>query len=236
MKTKIIIFLFIISNVSYCQIRQPIGRQYEIMDGGCYLTILDSGKYYIYGLTIISDDFFSEDILSWGEYTIDSVKLILTDHLHKFNMEMYIFDDYILVEKSFKFLNKEIFKYSCQVYDDENYYSFPQPDFHYESSLSFVEEMTYFNPNDTLLFKSEGIYSDVIYKLHLTKDNLYKLYISKRILSEGIWEKENNILSLNDTSLNHTFFMIIKQKQLISRLIPGDYIGTRLTLEQQKLW
>lgn len=66
------------------------------------------------------------------------------------------------------------------------------------------------------------------FKLNIQQNNKYKLEFKNIILSEGEWHRDDNVIELKDLNLKHSFYILIKDKILISKLLPGDYKGCSL--------
>ncbi|MDR2008997.1 MAG: hypothetical protein LBQ22_00760 [Bacteroidales bacterium] len=154
-------------------------------------------------------------------------------------MEMIIIDNYILIEKSFRFLNQKKFRfhygsYLRDVKQLNKLLFFLKYDYSFIDipTFSAVKEATPFDSEDILSFNPESIYCNAVYSLYLNKDNSYKLLFSNSLIYEGTWLKYDNILSLYDTMFDFTFFLIIKGKDLINISLYGYDDEFILTLKE----
>jgi hypothetical protein len=69
-----------------------------------------------------------------------------------------------------------------------------------------------------------GVYEDGQgYKLSIQQNNKYKLEFKNIILSEGKWCRNTNELELKDINLRCSFYLLINNKKLVSKLLPGEY-------------
>lgn len=66
--------------------------------------------------------------------------------------------------------------------------------------------------------------------LELAEPHYYKVYLSGLTISEGIFTRNKNILLLYDTSIKCVYHLLIKQNKLQSMLMPLDYEGVELGL------
>lgn len=66
--------------------------------------------------------------------------------------------------------------------------------------------------------------------LELIEPHYYKVYVSGLSISEGIFTRNKNILLLYDTSIKCVYHLLIKQNKLQSMLLPLDYEGVELGL------
>ena len=61
------------------------------------------------------------------------------------------------------------------------------------------------------------------YKLSIQQNNKYKLEFKNIVLSEGKWCRNTNELELKDINLRCSFYLLINNKKLVSKLLPGEY-------------
>jgi hypothetical protein len=220
----------LVSNLLCCQSeRTKIGSSYDLWAEDCSLVLLDSGEYLFYFFAHVAIDIVFEDVLSCGKYEKKGNVITLTDVQYKFDMVVHILDDDSLwFEKSFEFLNNKKFLYfkrpyynthdKVSLYFEHDYSKIDPP------TLSSIKEVTPFSMYDIIFFNSNGIYRNVCYSLDLNENQTnqtYKLFFSNSLISEGTWERFDNILSFHDKCLNYTFYLTIKGNMLKSIEIPG---------------
>jgi hypothetical protein len=66
------------------------------------------------------------------------------------------------------------------------------------------------------------------YRLTINKDSTYSLYVENLLISDGHWNRKGVELILYDTCLKQRFYLMIGDRVLISKLLPGDYESTIL--------
>jgi hypothetical protein len=140
----------------------------------------------------------------------------------------------ITAGESFKWLTGLKFQKWLEL-DKNNYYDLPDfTDFPFQSNFNQTlalherEEHCFDENKNTLLF---GEYTNGYYHLWINPDNTYSLNVAineydlrekREVLvvfndfsqSEGIWEREGNVLTLFDTSVKCPFYLIITEEGL----------------------
>lgn len=184
----------------------------------CNIYIYENGKYEFFLETQETDDIVFSHLLSIGKYTIKDNLIILYDSYNKYQQEFLFNNNYLVSKKTFQFLqNKKLEK--------NDLIKSLKPMFK-DSDFEFLS-------NQIILFKIKNplayrLYFDTYQgynglKIQLRVDSTYKLTFKNIILSEGKFSRSGNVLKMFDSSLSHTFFMLISNnKELICKFFPGD--------------
>ena len=171
--------------------------------------------------------------ISYGKWYVDQGKIVLKDCVHNYQIvctysNVYLFGHHIrnnteiTIEDSFKWLNDRKFKKYLNLGDDStpNLGEFPF-DSNFNPSLAQKEREGHYSAKskNTLYF---GEYNDGgVYRLWIQPNNSYILKFqpmdsTKEIIcSEGTWERTGNMLTLFDTSVKCSFFLVISKEGLI---------------------
>lgn len=188
----------------------------------CNIYLFKSGNYYIELSDNVTSDIIDSYILSYGKFSLKNKELTLNDRVHNYKMKLIVGNKTLTVKHAFGFLINKKF-----IYYDSN------PDLELPVSKINVtriqkEREIYKKTYKTLFPLSFGVYKNeetFQFKLNIQKNNKYKLEFRNIILSEGNWSRNGNELVLRDLILNHSFYALIKNRKLISKLLPGDNVG-----------
>ncbi|MDR1602477.1 MAG: hypothetical protein LBS42_08625, partial [Tannerella sp.] len=84
------------------------------------------------------------------------------------------------------------------------------------------------------IYRSEG-FGDArnCYRLNIREENNYSLHYKDILLPEGKWQRDKNVLALYDVHLQHSFYLLIDEKGLVSKYLPGEYQGCSLWYGQE---
>ena len=203
-------------------VSQPLLGQYSIhtkkKKNSCYLYFLDKGRYFI-DISETFDDIVESTVLSYGNYIVLNDSIALIDELHGFTSVLQKDGDSIRVKRSFAFMigKSFVFDYfSEELLIKEN-----------TDSLRLQSERALYNNQSkdkhTLLLGKHK--SDWGYELLLQGKNDFWLKYRDCLLLKGKWDRNGNILQLHDSTLDCSFYMLIGDNKLISKLLPGDYHG-----------
>ena len=188
----------------------------------CNLHLIKDGNYYIEYLEHISDDIIETLILSFGSYIVQENKIILTDKVHNYKICMKFTEQELEVKSSFIcLLNKKFIYCNNSI---KNGLDFANLNINSESLLEdrISYEMQYKNLFNFYL----GIYeNNQGFRLYVQEPYRFSYYYKNILISTGNWERVGNKLVLYDTNINHSFFVLIGDMILISKLLPGDYNG-----------
>ena len=203
-------------------VSQPLLGQYSFYpiqsNIGCYLYLLDKGQYYI-DVSETTDDIVESCVLSYGNYFVYNDSITLIDELHGFTSVLQKDGDSIRVKRSFAFLIGNSF-----VFD---YYSKELPIRGDTDTIRLQSERSLYNNQNKdkhrlLLGKHK---SDWGYELLLQDKNEFWLKYRDCLILNGKWNRNGNILQLHDSTIGCSFYMLIGEYKLISKLLPGDYSG-----------
>lgn len=227
MKHKILIIFLTISLSGFSQNNifgiYSIENLTEKVDFNIYL--FKNGNYYIEFSENVTDDIISSLVLSYGDYTIINNMITLTDKTLNFKMQFIIENNTLTVIQGFVFMErqKKIFISNDPGNEMEINYC------NININLIQKEREQYNNSHTVLVPLDFGIFeNEQGYKLYIYPNNKYVLEFKNIKLSEGEWKRDNNLLNLLDLSLYFTFYVLIKDNILISKLLPGDIQGMSL--------
>ena len=155
--------------------------------------------------------------LSMGMYETKGSMLIMHDKLLGFQWCVQRREDGLLIKSGFQFMRENLLTFyrTAQEPADKT-----QIKFDYRTRL--VKEKSMQQPYNSL----SKSYSWNYFKLYLENDHSYRLlHHGKVVISEGIWSREGNILTITDSALKTPFYGIILPDGLESMLLPGLYRG-----------
>ena len=188
-----------------------------------YIDFYIDDKYQIYFIEHATPDIQIVNVLSGGDFVMNNDTILFSDAILGFGMEATLRGKELEFVKSFSFLTNRRFIFQsgigqeCHFKDDPRLKNLKQ------------RRLDYKTRNQELFDLKFGVYgSDEGFKIEVQPDRLYQLIYKGFLLSEGKWARVGNELMLFDTNLKHFFHVLIGRAQLISELLPGDYIGFRL--------
>ncbi|MCL1932218.1 MAG: hypothetical protein FWF53_00175 [Candidatus Azobacteroides sp.] len=240
MKKTVLILIMAISVISGIAQDQLPGIYYisDINNNrkiDCYLALYNDGSYDLELSERATVDIVQSAILSHGKYFLKDNQINFLDSIHGFKMQMRLFmQKDIKVEKGFGFLEDKIF-IRCYDNDNPNYINLQiEPEkqkterYAYQKSHKTLYPIyygTYESLDNTYQDDKYGIYeTGRSYELQIKKEeNKYLLYYKQILISEGTWKRDRNELSLFDENLQHSFYVLITEKGLISKYLPGEY-------------
>lgn len=183
-------------------------------------------------------------IFSYGKYDYKDEKIILTDEANGFTMQLRLLSTgKIMIEKGFSFLKDKSF--SREIYNNENDYLTTDITIEKQKQERNIYLKSHKRPypvhygiyeseNNTFQDKEKNIHlTGLGYEIQLKKENKYTLHFKQILISEGIWNRNGNELSLFDETLQHSFYLLITDKGLISKYLPGEYSGCLLVYTNQ---
>jgi hypothetical protein len=199
-----------------------------------YIVIFKNGCYFMDLSQQLSNDLIFSIDTSHGNYTLKNDEIILTDVNHGFEMKLLLLPNKtIKVKKGFAFMRDRYF--GTYGYDNEKdcWTRGISP------SQQKEERAKYNREHETVFPLRTGFYYCTIidnngYLLNIQEDNGYTLSYLDILLSEWIWKREKNELSLYDVHLEHSFYLLIGENCLISKYLPGEYLGDTLFYRQNR--
>lgn len=230
------LFLLVYSMfILICYARSQVSETYSLdrvtEDIDCYLNLYKNGSYYIELQENLTSDIGKSIVLSYGKYKVNGNRMVLIDKVHNFSME-------VITDKSkIKFVNSFVFLLNKQFnYYDENTDREPTILKSGISSFKLKEERKEYKKEHQILFSfNVGIYHDNQgYRLIIQQNNKYKVEYKGIIISDGDWCRDGNELELKDRYLNRSFYALINDKYIISKLLPGEYRGRNLVRINRK--
>lgn len=178
----------------------------------------DSNKTNVDELEQI-DDIDYVIILSNGAFRIDSNKLFLKDDIENYTMVFYIENDRLVADKTFGFMKNVSFCYSNSVAE-----SWVTERFKNAASYFTQTECETYNAEQTTQKPLKyGIYGDKYdlmsnsFNYRINQDSTYAITYKRKIISEGMWQRENNVLILTDKDLQFPFYLLIGDGVLIKK-------------------
>ena len=235
-KTVCVIMCLFFLNEIYCQTINE--RQFEITLNTrnspdivemCYISFFCDSLYKIE----LSNDWKDMIVvfeLSKGNYYVKNDTILLVDSFFNFKQLLINGTNGLLVASSFPFLSNKEF-----VPATNYYYSHPDS---YESGVSTLmlkQEREEYNTNNCRLieFKTGRYKCDRLHMILNISDNYeytltyYDIIVSKGTLSRSLIE-----IAFNDRCLNYSFYCLVAENDLISRLVIGDVIGCSFFYEE----
>lgn len=215
----------IISTLSFAQSQingiYSLDKSAENID--CNIYFFQSGSYYIELSENVTSDIIESLVLSYGKFSLKNNEVTLIDKVHNFKMLLIVDNKALIVKKAFDFMiNKSFVYYNC----------ITEPEFIVPNINALIlqeERKKYKKTHITLFPLNYGIFeNEQGFKINIQQNNKYKLEFKNIILSEGEWHRDDNELELKDLDLKHSFYILINDKMLISKLLPGDYKGCSL--------
>jgi hypothetical protein len=248
MKKKIIFFSMFMF-VMQCMAKDQLFGTYQINNSdktfSCYIEFYKNGCYNLdlenkkHG-----SDMIDITMLSYGKYFIKNDKVILVDYSHGFSLQLRFFMDDFVVEKGFTFMKNKIFIHQRDNYELEchtsniNITKQKQERNTYQQSHKILYPIyygTYESPDNTSRDDKYSIYETGLgYEVQIKKENKYSVYYKRILISEGTWERNRNELSLYDDNLQHPFYVLITEKGLVSKYLPGEYRSCLLIYKVKK--
>ena len=205
------------------------GIDYEIN-----LSLYSSNDYCLSIDYWFSDDILDGVYLSYGKYDVKSGKIYLKDTLNGFSMILIIKSkDELFFEKSLCFLTGKTLRYFGINVDQNEVEQIIN-----EKSLSknkIEKKKEDFLKKKMLIDVYKGKYLSVErqFKLELYENCEYSYFYQPFKISYGTWKKTGNVIELNDSILNHSFYFLIQNDStLISNFVPGNYWGNTFKLKE----
>lgn len=227
MKIITLIISLIIYTIGFAQSQitgiYSIDRFVENLE--CNIYFFKSGSYYIELTENVTSDINESLILSYGKFSLTNNEITLIDKVQDYKMQLTIDNNTLIVKRAFGFILNRRFVYYNIITSSEPKFLSSNLDAH----MLKVERKSFSKTHLTLAPLNFGIFeNEQGFKLNIQKNNKYKLEFKNIILSEGEWRRDDNELKLKDINLNHSFYVLINDKMLISKLLPGDYKGCSL--------
>lgn len=207
----------------FVSVRSTIGFEFRFYKNGKFMLILSytdsSPLFEDEDGTITRDDFIYENIWSYGTYKMDSDNIILSDSIQDCSIRYEIHNKTFLPTSTFTFLENQRLCYSQ---------SDPRDDMPYVCSHNFVfssEEIELYNKQEKnpLVFRP-GIYGNrfedgFLFRYSFFPNGFYTITWYGQVLSEGRWERENNVLKLTDDHLKYNRYLLIGDGAIISKIV-----------------
>ena len=183
----------------------------------CDIYFYQSGVYELMLSEFLSDDVLLSILISYGHYTIRDGDFELIDNYNGHKMLFTCHSDYIIAKKIYPaMLNKKFVKSNFKIWDKPSYTKMKIMPLNQER-LKHKQEEKEENPLPYGIFKSEWGFG-----LNLQSNYKYTLEYKKIILSKGTWNRVGNELRLQDSVLNHSFYIMIGKNVLLSKFLPEE--------------
>ncbi len=177
--------------------------------------LYNCGHYEIILQENCTNDIIDEYILSSGKYTLKGNQIICRDWFNGFVSKFTNKGDSITLSSSFNFIkNKTFVKSKFQIHE--------APDI----KSSDIDKLCTIRNNykNTLPVKNDfqlGVYkSQIGFKLELDEDSTYRFIYENIIISRGKWLNSKIEITLHDIDLNHSFYVIKGNNELINLMFP----------------
>jgi len=222
--------IFTIS-IAQCQITgiYTLNKHYKNIE--CNIYFYKSGSYFIELSESVTSDIEESLVLSYGKYTLINNEVALIDNVHNYKMQLVVDNKTLKVKQAFGFLINNSFVFCSSITNSEPKFLDPN----INALMLQKERKDYKKSHKTLAPLNFGVFeNEQGFKLNIQQNHKYKLEFKNIILSEGEWERNSNELELKDLNLKHSFYILVEEKALISRLLPGEYKGCSLI--KKELW
>ncbi len=196
----------------------------------CNLFLYSSNHYYLELSEFITSDIIESLVISYGSYYLKLNELILLDKVHNFRMSLTINHKTLTMKHSFKWLTDKQFVINSRDIDTEPEFIVSKSD----ASTIKLERLNYNCSHNHEFLMNFGIYrntSGLSLNIQANKKYIYKY--QEFILSSGIWNRKGNELELIDSTLKHSFYVLISEGALFSKLLPGEYKGCKLDFDNR---
>jgi TonB family protein len=218
-----------------------IGIEFSYLE----LDFRQNGDYYLL-LKYFEKENTDTLILSSGNFIVkDGNILLLSDNIHGFSMQLQI------VKKTKKtssldyeqLMDAELYKEKIELKMEKGFVFMANRNFietgNYQEKpvkvaltpqIQSQERESYLQSNQNKQFPLyNAVYeSSNGYQLNIKEYNEYLLYHYNLLISDGIWARLGNKLILYDNALQHSFYLQITDKELISKYLPTDFSGIHL--------
>lgn len=216
----ILISISMYSNVILSQVSGVFSLSEVEKNIDCNIYLYHNGVYEILIEEQETDDILLKVLVSYGNYTLSNGNITLSDNYNGYKMVFGYQDDFIVAKKIFKWLvNRKFIKSDFQIWD--------KPGFTKNKIRSLNHDRLNFKQVHKDVYPLDfGVYeSKQGFRLNIQQNNKYKFEYKGISLSEGVWNRKENELVLLDATLKYSFYVLIDEKVLISKFLPGDYKG-----------
>jgi hypothetical protein len=187
-----------------------------------YLYLDDSNKYFFEREKQETEDIIGSIVLSMGDYKFRSDTLFLFDLRNSYSMIFKKQLNILMVIKGFYFIQNQYLYFEGDWYSEHNWI--------FEDTLLVrpkkleYEKMKNKVPLRIGYYKSYGEYN-----LEIMDNNNYVYYIDFITISKGKWSQKESTLILQDSILDCSFYLLIKDDfTLKSQILPGEYFDIDL--------
>lgn len=214
MKFIFLIFTFILMT---SEVQSQIDAQFRLQskssDGCIKLILFSSQNYYLVDERENSDHLVNINFLSFGTYSNKGVKLILTDKLNGFEIELEKSKQSYQVKRGFYAIRNKYFEKKGDEFsiEEDIYLTNANLFEEYDRSKSFVSKPIIVDSMSNK-FEYANCYCDDDNRgcrLSLLKNGMYNYYYCNILLSKGMWGKHQNKLNLKDLDMNFEFYFEI---------------------------
>jgi hypothetical protein len=172
--------------------------------------------------------------MSCGKFLITDKTINITDTIHGFKMQFCMLsNNKIKIERGFAFMKNKDLQYCGNIdkyqtrtvlYNITNQKRERQTYKQLHKTKYPLYYAIYESENNTVNDEKYGYFATGLgYELEFIKENKYRLLYKTILISEGTWKKDGNEIALFDSSLQHSFYVLISKEGLISKYLPGEY-------------
>ena len=201
--------------------------QMPMSDVSFYLDMFNDGSYVIKYSNSLEKGITLSQFFSYGKYNSKNNKLTLNDAINNYTLELDSKGEILSIEKGFGSMKKGVFK------KISDYSSTPYGVMKSLPTLADALEIRQIwdkknLQNEYFTFGKFESISDSEYQILLYENNKYRVIYNNQILSEGIWQVDNNWILLKDYFESATFQLFINNNDEIrSCFAPGDYTAVK---------
>lgn len=180
----------------------------------CYLNLYNSKEYSIAFQTEESEDLIYSISISTGTFNRINDTLILKDNCAEFEIKLITNNNLLIVSNGLGWLINKKFIFENENLPDDSLID------NFSKTFSVTEKkeirFNYKNQNLTEFpLIVTNYYAKQAYLIELKKDSTYNFKLDNILFSDGKWMRDGNILILNDSGLNTSFYILIGNNCLI---------------------
>lgn len=177
----------------------------------CILSLFEDGLFSIEIVCSLTNDIITGYSLSAGQYVWEGDSLLLLDTHNHLKLKLVQKQDTLAITEGFPFMRGFSFEFSHK--RSSNNRSFKTKENHLitnQMDYSVSDE----RPLNDLQYRSYVWHYDLDYSIIISEDNTYKIMDSNLLLSEGCWERKENLLIMHDNSFICEYYAVIGDNEL----------------------
>ena len=228
MKERSVLFSLLTTCVSILSYAQMGDCEYKVNMNSktkdCLIHLYDDNNFFISLSEDITDDIISELVLSYGHLKLHGDTVLLTDSIYGYSLLFLQKKEELLPLKSFPFMQGIPIVLYSEDYSEKLIWNRPRPTLNeirneVENHKKNTSSEDCFRP---CKYKYEK-YLGSSYIIDFMQNGFYSIKAGDVLLSQGEWNKDRNVVYLNDEGLGTTFFLLIEGGMLVGKSLPCYY-------------